>query len=450
MIGNFCCEGNEARQILDYCASRILLMPKPPGPLHRKAPTLWTWLGPGMVTGAADDDPSGIATYSQAGAQLGPSILWTMPLTWPFMSAIQLVSSQIGRVTGRGLAANMRKFYGRRVALPLVLLLLVANIFNLGADISAMGAAAHLLFGGPVRVFAVGFTLVSVVSQVFIPYHRYANVLKWLTFVLFAYVGVMFFVQVPIGAVLVGTFIPLLGFDKTTITTFVAVLGTTISPYLFFWQSSQEVEEVRSHRYEHALLRHPEEAPRALTWLRRDTLVGMAFSNVVAYFIILATAVTLHANGITQIDTADQAAQALRPLAGNWCALLFAIGILGTGLLAVPVLAGSAAFAVGEALQFRTGLEHKPSRAKAFYGVLVFATLLGILLLYLKLNPIRALYWSAVINGVISAPIMIVVMLMASRPRIMGEFTIARIWRWLGWAATGLMALAVLVFFATL
>jgi len=247
-----------------------------------------------------------------------------------------------------------------------------------------------------------------------------------------------------------GTFLPRLHWDKAYLTTFVAILGTTISPYLFFWQSSQEVEEIRSHRAKHALLRHPEEAPRALLWIRRDTLLGMGFSNLVAYFVMLATAATLHAHGITQIETAGQAAQALRPLAGEYCFLLFAVGIIGTGLLAVPVLAGSAAFAVGEALQFRTGLEHKPMHAKRFYGVLIFAMLLGIALIYMKLNPIRALYWSAVINGIISAPIMIVIMLMASRPRIMGEFTISRNWRWLGWAATGVMTAAVVVFFVTL
>lgn len=410
----------------------------------------WDWLGPGMVTGAADDDPSGIATYSQAGAQLGPSILWTMLFTWPLMSAIQMISSQIGRVTGRGLAANMRKFYGRRIALPLVVLLLVSNIFNLGADISAMGSAARLIFGGPEKVFAVCFTIVSVTLQVFIPYHRYANVLKWLTFVLFAYVGVIFFVRVPVAQVLEGTFLPHLSWDKAYLTTFIAVLGTTISPYLFFWQSSQEVEEIRSHRSQHALLSHPEEAPRALRWIRRDTMLGMGFSNLVAYFVILATAATLHAHGITQIETADQAAQALRPLAGEYCFLLFAIGIIGTGLLAVPVLAGSAAFAVGEALRFRTGLEHKPFHAKRFYGVLIVAMLLGIALIYLKMNPIRALFWSAVINGVISAPIMVVIMLMASRQQIMGAHTISRIWRWLGWAATAVMTTAVIVFFVTL
>ena len=419
-------------------------------PILKKAASIWTTFGPGLVTGAADDDPSGVATYSQAGAQIGPSILWTLPLTWPFMSAIQMISSQIGRVTGRGLAANMRKFYGRRVTLALVVLLLAANIFNLGADISAMGAAAKLIVGGPERVYAVVFALLSAGLQIFVPYQRYANILKWFTFVLFAYVGVIFFVKIPVGQVLLGTFVPTLALDKASLTTFVALLGTTISPYLFFWQASQEVEEVRSHRHSHALRGHPEDAPRVLRWIRRDTLLGMGFSNIVSYFIVLATAVTLHAHGVTNIETADQAAQALRPIAGSLCFLLFALGILGTGLLSVPVLAGSAAFAVGETFRFRTGLEHKPLQAKRFYGVIAVATLLGIVLIYLHLDPIKALYWSAVINGVISATIMVFIMLMAQRPSIMGQFTISRVWRWFGWAATAIMAGAVVIFFITL
>jgi NRAMP (natural resistance-associated macrophage protein)-like metal ion transporter len=421
-----------------------------PSFLRRQGTALWQWMGPGMVTGAADDDPSGIATYSQAGAQLGNPILWTMLFTWPLMSAIQMVCGQIGRVTGRGVAANMRKFYGRKVVLPLVVLLLIANVFNLGADIGAMGSAAKLLFGGSEHIYAVGFTILSIVLQVFIPYRKYSNVLKWLTFVLLAYIGVIFFVRVPWGDVLKATLIPQMAWNKSYMSTFVALLGTTISPYLFFWQSSQEVEEIRTNETKHALIDQPEEAPVALRWIRRDTLLGMGFSNLIAYTIILATAATLHANGITQIETASQAAEALRPLAGSLCFLLFSIGIIGTGLLAVPVLAGSAAFAVGEALDFHGSLEDKPSHAKRFYGVLIFATLLGMLLIYVGLNPIRALFWSAVINGIISAPIMVVIMLMASRPKIMGAFTISKIWRWLGWAATAVMLIAVILFFVTL
>jgi NRAMP (natural resistance-associated macrophage protein)-like metal ion transporter len=418
--------------------------------LRRQGAALWLWMGPGMVTGAADDDPSGIATYSQAGAQLGNPILWTMVFTWPLMSAIQMICGQIGRVTGRGVAANMRKFYGRKVVLPMVLLLLISNVFNLGADIGAMGSAATLLFGGSEHIYAVSFTIVSIVLQVFIPYRKYSTVLKWLTFVLLAYVGVIFFVRVPWAQVIKATFIPTMIWSKTYMATFVALLGTTISPYLFFWQSSQEVEEIRTHREKNALLEHPEEAPAALRWIRRDTLLGMGFSNLIAYFVILAAAVTLHAHGLTNIETASQAAEALRPLAGSLCFLLFSVGIIGTGLLAVPVLAGSAAFAVGEALDFHGSLEDKPSHAKRFYGVIIFATLLGMLLIYVGLNPIRALFWSAVINGIISAPIMVVVMLMASRPKIMGAFTILPVWRWLGWVATTVMLVAVVLFFVTL
>jgi NRAMP (natural resistance-associated macrophage protein)-like metal ion transporter len=412
--------------------------------------SFWKSLGPGIVTGAADDDPSGVATYSQAGAQIGIPILWTMLLTWPLMSAIQMVSAQIGRVTGRGLAANMRKYYGAKLVTPMVVLLLVANIFNLGADISAMGAAANLITGLSAHIFAVGLTLGSILLQIFIPYHRYVKILKWLTFVLFAYVGVVFFVHVPWVEVLKGTFFPRLSISQSYITTFIAVLGTTISPYLFFWQASQEVEEVNTNRDVHSLLRVPAEAPAALKRIRRDTLIGMGFSNLIAYFMILATATTLHAHGITAIETSEQAAEALRPIAGELCFLLFALGIIGTGLLALPVLAGSAAYAVGEALHFRTSLEAKPSHVKRFYGVLIIATLLGVVLIYIGLNPIRALYWSAVINGLISAPVMIVVMMMASRQKIMGNFTISRTWRWLGWAATLLVSATVVVFFATL
>jgi len=402
------------------------------------------------VTGAADDDPSGVATYSQAGAQIGAPILWTMLFTWPLMSAIQMVSAQIGRVTGRGLAANMQKFYGSKLTIPMVVLLLAANIFNLGADISAMGAAAELVTGWGPHVFAVGLTLLSVALQILIPYHRYAKVLKWLTFVLFAYVGVVFFVRVPWADVLKGTFIPAIELNKTYAAMFVALLGTTISPYLFFWQSSQEVEEVRTHRDQHPLRKAPAQAPRALNRIRRDTIVGMAFSNLIAYFIILATTATLHAHGITNIETSSQAAEALRPIAGELCFLLFSIGILGTGLLALPVLAGSAAFAVGEALHFRVGLEQKPMHAKGFYTVLAAATLLGLIMIFTKIHPIQALFWSAVLNGIVSAPVMIVVMLMASRKKVMGEFTISRPLRYFGWAATAVMVAAVIVFFDTL
>src|SRR5579883_64823 len=412
--------------------------------------SFWKSLGPGIVTGAADDDPSGIATYSQAGAQMGMSILWTMPITWPLMSAIQMVSAQIGRVTGKGLAANIRTHYGRPLTFSIMALIFCANVFNLGADISAMCAAANLLFGGEPHIFAVVLALISVVLQVLVPYHKYASILKYLTFVLFAYVGVMFFVHVNVAEVLRGTFIPKVQWDERYITTFIAVLGTTISPYLFFWQSSQEVEEIRTHRFEHPLKQHPEEAPTTLSVMRNDTLLGMAWSNIVAYFIILATATTLHAHNITQIQTASQAAEALRPLAGDLCFLLFSIGILGTGMLGLPVLAGSAAFAVGEGFKFPASLEKKPANAKRFYGVIVFATLLGLVITYSGISAIQALYWSAVINGLISAPIMVVVMILASRPKVMGQFTISLIWKILGWLGTILMIGAAIMCFVML
>jgi len=412
--------------------------------------SFWKSIGPGIVTGAADDDPSGIATYSQAGAQIGTSILWSMPFTWPLMSAIQLVCAQIGRVTGHGLAANMRKYYGNKLVVPMVTLLLIANILNLGADIGAMGAAANLVIGGNMHIEALLFTLVSVLLQIFIPYHSYARILKWLTFVLFAYVGVVFFVRLPWAEVLRGTFIPTVKFDSSYVTTFVALLGTTISPYLFFWQASQEVEEIDTHEDQQCLDESPLQAPLALRHIRIDTLVGMGFSNLAAYFIILATAATLHAHGVTKIDTASQAAEALRPIAGDFCFALFTIGIIGTGLLALPVLAGSAAYAVGESFGFKSSLEAKPLQAKRFYSVIAVSTLLGLFIIYTKINPIQALYWSAVINGVISAPVMIVVMIMATRRKIMGQFTITRMWKVLGWAATAVMAGSVIVFFLTL
>lgn len=415
-----------------------------------KVYNLWSSLGPGIVTGAADDDPSGVATYSQAGAQVGFPILWTMLVTWPLMSAIQMASAQIGRVTGRGLSANIRMFYGRWVALPIMVMLFLANVFNLGADISAMGAASNMLLGGSARTYAVALTLASLLLQVFVPYHRYSKVLKWLTFVLFAYVGVVFFVRAPVSEVLRGTFIPTLKFDPYYVTILIAVLGTTISPYLFFWQSSQEVEEIRTHTDEHRLKDHPLEAPYWLRSIRNDTLAGMGVSNLVAYFIMYSTAATLHATGQNSIVSAEQAAEALRPIAGQFCFVLFALGVIGTGLLAVPVLAGSAAFAVGESFKFRASLEAKPNKAKLFYGVLALAMLAGLAIIFSGLDPIRALVWSATINGIISAPVMIVIMIMVTKRKIMGQFTLRGFWKILGWVATAVMTMAVIIFFLEL
>ena len=407
-------------------------------------------LGPGFITGASDDDPSGIGAFSQAGAQIGTPILWTMLFSIPLMTAIQQICAWIARVTGAGLASNMRQHYGRKLVMPIVLILLIANIINLGADISAMGAAGNMMFGGSAKMYSLGFALVCIVLQVWIPYKKYARILKYLTLVLFSYIGVIFFVKVPWAQVLRDTFVPKMQLSASELTTFIALLGTSISPYLFFWQSSQEVEEVKSNEDQHAIRSAPLEAPSAYSKIRMDTIIGMVFSNLVAYFIILSAAVTLHANGITDVNTADEAAQALRPIAGNLSFFLFGLGIIGTGLLAVPVLAGSAAFAVGETFKFRTGLERKPQNAKRFYSVIAVATLLGLAMVYAKFNPIKALYWSAVLNGLACPPIMIVVMIMASSKKVMGEFTIRPVVKILGWLGTIVMTFCLVAFFANL
>jgi NRAMP (natural resistance-associated macrophage protein)-like metal ion transporter len=406
-------------------------------------------LGPGLITGASDDDPSGIGTYAQTGAQFGFSILWTMLFSYPLMAAIQEISARIGRVTGRGIAGNMRQHYSRWLTLPIILLLLVANVLNLGADISAMGAALQLLVGGHPAVYAGILAIGSLVLQVLVPYTRYASILKWLTLSLFAYVGTVFMVHVPWPAVVRGTLLPSISLDSEYLTALIAVLGTTISPYLFFWQASAEVEEVKSAPGQKPLKRAPEQALAQFARIKLDTYLGMGVSNLIAFFIILTTAATLHASGRTDIATAAQAAEALRPVAGRFAFLLFGLGIIGTGLLAVPVLAGSAAYAVSEAFRWRTGLERKPNEAVGFYGVLSVATICGLGLTFTSLDPIRALFWSAVINGVVAVPIMIVMMLMATSKKVMGNFTLSRWLRALGWIATGVMVLAAVGLFLT-
>ena len=399
-------------------------------------------LGPGLITGAADDDPSGIATYSQAGAQFGYSMLWTVVLTYPLMVAIQIISARIGRVSGHGLATNIYRHYPKWLLYSVVGLLLVANTINIAADVAAMGNALKLLIGGPAQIYALGFGLVSLVLQINIPYYRYVRVLKWLTLTLFAYVGVVFTVHIPWGVVLEKTLLPKISLHADYITTVVAVFGTTISPYLFFWQASQEVEEQRS-----AAARPIRYAPKqAIANFRRikiDTVIGMAFSNIVAFFIVLATAVTLNLHGVTDIQTTAQAASALRPIAGEFAFWLFSAGIIGTGFLAVPVLAGSAAYAMAGAFRWKNSLALKPALAKRFYGIIALATLIGVALCFTSLDPIKALYWSAVVNGVISVPIMAVMMLMASRKDVMGRFVIGRRLCLAGWVATVCMAIAV-------
>ena len=415
-------------------------------------PTRQSWhkkLGPGLITGAADDDPSGIATYSQAGAQFGPNLLWTMFLTYPLMVGIQIVSARIGRVTGKGLAGNLRAYYPRWLVYVIVGLLLVANTINIAADVSAMGDAMALLVGGPGRLYAVGFGIISLLLQVFVPYSRYVRILKWLTLALLAYVAVIFTVDIPWKDVSISLVAPKLDWDAATITTIVAVFGTTISPYLFFWQASQEVEELEADPGAQPLIEAPHQARASFRRIKIDTIVGMGFSNLVAFFIILTTAVSLHLHGITNIQTSAEAATALKPIAGHFAFLLFAAGIIGTGMLAVPVLAGSAAYAMAGAFGWKKGLEHKPLVAKRFYSIIAVSTLIGIGLSFAPIDPIKALYWSAVINGVISVPIMLIMMLMASRSDVMGPFVINIKIKWLGWLATLAMAVAVAAMFGT-
>ena len=406
---------------------------------------VWKKLGPGLVTGAADDDPSGIATYSQVGAGFGYSMLWTTFLTFPLMVGIQIVSARIGRVTGNGLAANIREHYSPWVLHSLVCLLVIANTINIAADIGAMAAALKLLIGGPVHLYGVAFAVVSLVLQVFIPFPRYAPILKLLTLSLFAYVATVFAVEVPWGDVFRSIITPSVSFETDYVVAVVAVFGTTISPYLFFWQASQEVEEQRASKGEKPLKDAPEQAREHLQRIKVDTYIGMGFSNLIAFFIMLTAAVTLHQHGVKDIQTSAQAAEALRPIAGEYAFLLFSAGIVGTGLLAVPVLAGSAAYAVAESFKWHIGLGRKLLEARGFYMILAVATLLGVMLNFTSIDPIKALFWSAVINGVIAVPIMAIMMSMAAKPEIMGKFIVTSRLQILGWLATVVMALAVLM-----
>jgi len=398
-------------------------------------------LGPGLITGAADDDPSGIATYSQVGAQFGYSLGWVMLFSYPLMAVIQQVSAEIGSVTGAGIARNLRRHYPRWLLRCVVGTLLVANIANLGADVGAMGQALVLLTGGPVAAFTVAFGVLCVVLEVFLSYRRYAEVLKWLTVSLFAYVAVVFAVHVPWQQALHDTLLPRLSLNVNEAEALVAVLGTTISPYLFFWQAAEEVEE-QSRRTVKPLYVAPAEAGPELRRIRTDTWVGMGLSNLISLFIIFAAAATLHVQGITDIQTSAQAALALRPIAGPLTFVIFAAGIIGTGLLAVPVLAGSAAYAVSEAFDWVEGLDRKPRDARAFYATIAIATLTGVVLNFTGIDPFKALYWSAVLNGLLAAPLMATMMLIASNPRIMGRLVLSRMMRVMGWLATVVMAAA--------
>lgn len=401
-------------------------------------------LGPGLITGVSDDDPSGIVTYSQSGALFGLNTLWLLLFVYPFICTMQLISAEIGRVSGKGLAKNLKLFFPKYILYPLILMLVVANTINIGADISAMAEVSKMLVGGPSLLYAVLIAGISILCEIYIPYHRYVKYLKWLTLALLSYVVSMFFVEIPWSDTLRATFVPHLSLDKDFLKMLIAVLGTTISPYLFFWQASEEVEELNLNPREKKLINHPELAARQLKRIRFDTFFGMACSNSVAYFIILTCAVTLHAKGITQIQSATEAAHALEPIVGKFCYLLFSLGILGTGFLAIPVLAASSAYALAETFNHPYGLEKKFSDAKVFYSFIAASIVVGLCMIFLGVNPIRALVWSAVINGIVAVPLIGALVLMASSKKVMGAFVLSLRMKIMGLVTFVIMLLAAL------
>ncbi len=403
-------------------------------------------LGPGLVTGAADDDPSGIGTHSQVGAEFGYGLAWTFLFSFPLMVVIQEVAGKIGRVTGRGIAQNLRRHYPKSLMWFIVSLLIIANVINLGADLSAMGAALYLLAGGNAAIYTLGFGIICVVLEVMLSYPRYAKALKWTTLSLFTYVAVVMVAGVPWGEALTALVVPDIEWNAAYATALVAILGTTISPYLFFWQAGQEIEEQHRHHAK-PLCITPKEAGPELARIRIDTLTGMAFSSIISLAIVFATAATLHANGIIDIETSAQAAEALRPIAGNFAFALFALGIIGTGMLAVPVLAGSAAYAVTEMTGRAGSLDAKLLDARLFYATIAVTTMLGTMLNYTGIDPARALYWAAVVNGVLAAPLMAVMMLIVRNKRAMGRLAASDGMMILGWTATAVMAIATAIFF---
>jgi NRAMP (natural resistance-associated macrophage protein)-like metal ion transporter len=405
-------------------------------------------LGPGLITGASDDDPSGIGTYSQAGASFGFGLNWLMLFSYPLMCAIQIACARLGRSTGHGIAANLARHYPNWLLQAVVALLIVANTVNIGADLGAMADALRMLVGGPQLAYVLGFGVVTIALEILIPYKRYVVILKILTLSLLAYVAELAFVRIDWSSAAQGLN-PRIEFTPLFLATIVAVLGTTISPYLFFWQANEEVEDIHAFRRRHPLACRPSEGPAAIRRIRIDTLVGMGFSHLTATAIILVTAATLNANGVTDIETSAQAAEALRPIAGGQASILFAAGIIGTGLLAVPVLAGSAAYALGEARRWPVGLDRRPREAKAFYGTIAAATAVGVAINFTPINPVEALFWAAVVNGVVAVPIMAVTMLMTARKDIMGEWTLEPATRAIGWLATMTMGASALAMAAT-
>jgi NRAMP (natural resistance-associated macrophage protein)-like metal ion transporter len=399
-------------------------------------------LGPGLITGAADDDPSGIVTYSQAGAAFGYTLGWSVVLTLPFMVAVQEISARLGRVTGCGLAASLKRHAPVPLLATLVTLLVIANVINLGADIGAMAAVTKLLFGGPEQVYAVGLAIFCAGAEIWLAYKRYVQLLKWLTASLLAYVGLLFVVQIPWREALVGAFVPTLSLDRTSLTTLIAVLGTTISPYLFFWQAAEEAEDELADPNPRPLREHPGDARREMRRISIDTWSGMTFSNLVALSIVVGAAATLHAHGVTDIASAADAAAALRPIVGPFAQVVFSAGIFGTGLLAVPTLAGSAAYAIGEALNWTVGLSRRAIEARAFYATVAGATLIGTALSLSPLDPVKALFWSAVINGVVAAPLIVAMTVMGSLHSVMGSLVLPFWLRALGWLSAMLMGAA--------
>ena len=412
-------------------------------------PKLFQIMGPGLITGASDDDPSGIATYSQVGAQFGYGLAWTLLFSYPLMAAIQEISARIGRVTGFGIAGNLRRHYPAWLTSVIVSLLLIANIINLGADLGAMGAALKLLIDGPTLLYVAFFGLLSALLEIFTRYSRYVSILKWLCLSLFSYVICAFVVQVPWLKVGLAAIWPPLTLKPDYVMAVVAVLGTTISPYLFFWQAEQEVEDEKERVGARPLIRAPEQAHSEFRRIRIDTYIGMAISNVIAFFIVITTAATLNAHGITNIQTSADAAEALRAVAGRFTFIVFAAGIIGTGLLTLPVLSGSAAYAVGELFSWHVGLARKFRRAKAFYGVIAAATAIGIGLNFTSIDPVKALYWSAVLNGVVAVPVMIVMMNLSMRSDIMASFALPRPLQIMGWLATITMGATVIAMLVT-
>lgn len=392
-------------------------------------------LGPGLITGASDDDPSGIGTYSIAGASLGYSMLWLSVFTLPMLAAVQYSCAKIGMVTGQGLAGVLRRHYPRPLLFCAVAALFIANTLNVGADIGAIAAAINLLVKVPALPTIIATGVVILLIQIFAPYKVIAQVFKWLTIVLFAYIATAFLVHADMAKAMHDTFVPTIKPTKEYISTLVAILGTTISPYLFFWQASQEVEEDKAHGKK-TIIERQGATKAELKVAALDVNVGMFLSNLVMYFIIFTCAATLFATGHKNIQTATDAALALRPLAGQWSEILLAIGLIGTGCLAVPILTGSAGYALSEAFVWRGGLDDKPSRAKKFYGVIAFSTLLGIGMNFVGMNAMSALFWCAVINGLVAPPLLVLIMLISNNKEIMGERVNGRLTNVLGWITT--------------